>query len=259
MMCILVKRLPMFKRLFQLARLAYLHPVDAQELADLRSLWPAVEMQTFEDRETGTQGLVMICHAERAIYISYCGTQNLRDWKTNFKVFKRPMGEISIHHGVRAAIGSVKTKILVPIESNPKYRIYLTGHSLGGMCAIATCAWLEQRYARKKDIILVTVGAGKIGSTADINAAVLSPHYRFSNGSDAVPRRPNIPFRYGQPDGVNHTHVYFPNDVKKHGLYLINPGGWLMFKDQALTFFQRLRDHDIRDYDFKLDEVEACA
>lgn len=256
MMSVLVKRLALFKRLFWLARLAYMHPSDVSYYERLAKQLGS--MQFFENTETGTQGLIAVAHEEKSIYIAFCGTQDRKDWGTNIRLHKRPMGEISIHYGVRAAITSVKTNILLAVESNPKYRIYITGHSLGGMCALATSAWLEQRYKRTKDILLVTIGAGKIGSTGDINAAVQSPHFRFQNGSDAVPRRPNIPFVYGQPDGENHMHIYFPNNVKRYGLYVIKPSTWLMIKDQALTFFQRLRDHDVRDYQFKLDEAESC-
>ncbi|MDP2346729.1 MAG: lipase family protein [Gammaproteobacteria bacterium] len=256
MMDKLAKRLPEFKLAAKLSRLAYLHSRDARELEELqaRAVQKSV-LHIFESRESGTQGVVFIDHSAKAIYIAYCGTQNLQDWGTNLRVCKKPMGKIHIHRGVRYAIRTVRDRVMLAVHSYLDYRIYLTGHSLGGMCAQAACAWLEDRFKRTKDITLITFGAGMIASTNDINDAIHSPHYRFQNGSDAVPRRPALPIFYGHPTCPNHCHIYFPNSVKELGLYLFDPDTLTIWRDRLFTLGERVTDHDIRDYEAKLDEV----
>ncbi|KNC79051.1 hypothetical protein SARC_08538 [Sphaeroforma arctica JP610] len=102
------------------------------------------------------------------------------------------------------------------LESNPDYRLIITGHSMGG--ALATlCTTYLAAVMNIRATSLITFGAPRVGNVdfshwfETLN--ILS--YRFTHGRDIVPHLPlnvydylrfrHIPREIWQPNGVNAT------------------------------------------------------
>lgn len=256
MMDLLQNKLPMFQWCAELSSFAY-HPNGyAAEMRQWatdgdREWWP------FSDPQTSTQGVVAIDHANKTIFFAWAGTNDKADWLSNFKIIKSRLGSIMVHRGVKRSVRANIIKINALLAHHPHYRFVTTGHSLGGMLALATGVYLQAtRIERPARCVIVTFGAGKIAAAKDITRALAEyPIYQFINGSDLIPRRPFIPFAYGDHGGVNRHLIYFPNNQAKYGQYLIDPSEWRMRADRFLTFNERYLDHPQKHYRVQLSRV----
>lgn len=148
-----------------------------------------------------------------AIVLALRGSQELKDWQTNFSTRLRrflkvkpskmerqeedtqePAGQI--HRGFQAAWNSVEHQVLEQVDRWNQGRseplpLFITGHSLGG--ALATVAAASMSYRGYNIQGVYTFGQPRVGDL--IFARRINPHldgkfFRFVNNNDIVP---NIP------------------------------------------------------------------
>lgn len=181
------------------------------------------------------------------LFIAVQGTKERRDWLTNIRVKKDPFFGIKAHRGFARCAIAILPEVVDIVDAHQGRRLVITGHSLGGAVAILLAIGIKadwRNYRQEpKPVDVITFGQPMVSTEAEILAAFQGNYLRVVNGSDLVPRRPNIPLAYSHAG----TCIYLPN----HGHWrrpLIDPSWSLRIRDRVLTGFQRLTDHDMDDY-----------
>lgn len=135
---------------------------------------------------------------DNTLLISFRGTDSLKDWKTDFKFWKKriPYGnsqsKIRVHSGFIDAYQDecVRDQIHKVITDNIS-SIYVTGHSLGA--ALATLCALDLQYNFPDKFYEVTLfGCPRVGNKAfskSYNKRLIKT-IRIENGNDIVTKIP---------------------------------------------------------------------
>ena len=114
------------------------------------------------------------------------GTNEKTDWITNLKfLIKRD----DCHRGFKNNCNRTLAKLVVDYEGlDPKRKLIITGHSLGGATAtlIADLLW----ESGNKNIALITAGAPRPGGRRLRKRLEGLEQYRFVHGNDIVPKTP---------------------------------------------------------------------
>jgi len=148
------------------------------------------------------------------------GTKETTDWVTNLKfLIKRD----DCHRGFRNNANRTLASLVIGYEAlDPKRKLIITGHSLGGATAtlIAEALW----DSGNKNIGLVTAGSPRPGGRRLRRRIKDLEHFRFVHGDDIVAGTP--PWLAGYV----HTHPA------------------IKLKDEKDTRFDGVADHNIGDY-----------
>ena len=148
------------------------------------------------------------------------GTKETTDWVTNLKfLIKRD----DCHRGFRNNANRTLASLVIGYEAlDPKRKLILAGHSLGGATAtlIAEALW----DSGNKNIGLVTAGSPRPGGRRLRRRIKDLEHFRFVHGDDIVAGTP--PWLAGYV----HTHPA------------------IKLKDENDTRFDGVADHNIGDY-----------
>ena len=148
------------------------------------------------------------------------GTKETTDWITNLKFLIR---RDDCHRGFKNNCNRTLAKLVVDYEGlDPKRKLIITGHSLGGATAtlIADLLW----ESGNKNIALITAGSPRPGGRRLKKRIKDLEHYRFVHGDDIVPATP--PFLAGYV----HTHPV------------------IKLEDANESRFDGVADHNMGDY-----------
>lgn len=137
-------------------------------------------------------------------YIAFRGSDDISDWKSNFKFWKRPYKKIIPYEGVNPKIrvhyGFIKdykkTRAFILNCAKKFEKVVCTGHSLGG--ALAIFAALDIQYNLDPEISCVPFASPRVGNAAfarSFNGRV-PDCYRFVYGQDIVTKLPSFMFCY---------------------------------------------------------------
>ena len=179
------------------------------------------------DRSQGTQVMILSSRSKQYIAVVYAGTDDLRTTLTDTDILMKPFGPLDEHgesillpgdarvhagfdnavfqHDLYETVLNITQHLL---KQQPRYRLFTTGHSLGGANAILTAVALTLQELPVDKITCISFGCPNIGNEAWRNAVhALSPVnstqiaiWRFVHGWDVVPRLPQYPFTH-----VGHT------------------------------------------------------
>ena len=189
--------------------------------------------------------------SDRKIICAVQGTQEAVDWLTNVKIRKTKYFGIHAHRGFVGAAQAILAEVESAIYSFPEYyQILVAGHSLGGGVGVLLSIGLQELMrmrAEQRRITLTTFGQPKVATSKALRVFHGS-YMRVQNGSDIVPRLPNVPGYYSHAG----TNLYLPNKLPEP---IINPSWSVRFKDRMLTGFERLQDHSMDDY---IKELRKC-
>lgn len=213
---------------------------------------------------TGTEAFVCISSMDKIIKIVVRGSElpftssGIKDWFNNFVSIKRRFYGIRAHSGYARAAESIIDPLLAIISQLPEeYRVTVEGHSLGGAVAVllAVALGYSRREARfNSGLKLITFGQRRVASSEDLKAALQCKYVRVQNGSDIACVTPLLP-GYGDEG----TCFYLPNDPAL-GPFLIDPSGWVKFKDRLFTGLERFTDHGVAEqYEARLVALEAAG
>ncbi len=135
----------------------------------------------------GTQAFLAKRESDKVAVLAFRGTEPdaFEDIKTDLNArFYRQKGA-KIHDGFRRAFAHVHALINEKLPEIQGYKLYITGHSLGGALAkVATEALSGDNVAA-----CYTFGSPKVGNL-DFGDNLKVPIYRIVNAADAVPRVP---------------------------------------------------------------------
>jgi predicted lipase len=139
------------------------------------------EVKFIESKKTDTQGFILLNRSIKTLRISFRGTQQLRDWATDFNAFHMvyPYGndqsKIRVHRGIYQAYLSVRNKIHNYVIPNLDCinSMYIAGHSLGG--ALSTFCAVDMQYnfilrTSMLEIMGFASGNPKVGNRAFVKS-----------------------------------------------------------------------------------------
>lgn len=197
----------------------------------------------------------------RITVVSFRGSDDRDDWKSNFQKQKIPHRLGFVHSGFESLYRSVRARVLASIGSNSFDSLWVTGHSLGGALALLCAEDLES--SRKNKIAgLVTFGQPMVfdRKAALVVQKKLSGRYqRFINVWDPVPRTPPFYDHCGswvwfRDTGVERSdaiRVAYGSSSEQDAALLSDPGPSQMseaeyqaFKVEALAEPPILRDEN---------------
>ena len=149
------------------------------------------------DAGTDTQGFVAVRRVGDAMdmgVVSFRGTENEQDWKTNLRYSLTPVDSPQaggsewagkVHQGFLAAFRSVRDQVDRYLPWAEGLPIFITGHSLGGALATLGAAYLSGWGLAA----CYTFGAPRVGDMG-FSRSLRTPIYRVVNPGDPVPLVP---------------------------------------------------------------------
>jgi hypothetical protein len=134
----------------------------------------------------GTQAFLAKRDSDRMAVLAFRGTEmNFEDIMSDLNARFYQRGGSQVHDGFRQAFELVEPLICAAVAQLGDYKLYVTGHSLGGALAVVATRWLEHDNIAA----CYTFGSPKVGN-AEFGDAIKPPIYRVLNAADAVPRVP---------------------------------------------------------------------
>jgi hypothetical protein len=204
-----------------LAKASMLVYQDIRYVLEVLELWGIKDtrddFQYFNNKEYDTQAFIF--RTDNCIVLAFRGSQEVRDWYTNFstqlrKFTIRREGQTTIssykgrvHTGFFLGWASVEKDVLAQIkywqeELKPGKTLpplLVTGHSLGGALATMAAASLQDNNMEVAG--LYTFGQPRVGDlsfTRQLNTRLADKVFRFINNNDVVPHVPP-PFSLRNP------------------------------------------------------------
>uniref|UniRef100_A0A0N4ZBW6 Lipase_3 domain-containing protein n=1 Tax=Parastrongyloides trichosuri TaxID=131310 RepID=A0A0N4ZBW6_PARTI len=117
--------------------------------------------------------------------------------------------------------GGLRDVFLTVRNSNPNYKVWITGHSLGGAMASLTAANIGYHgYSPKEKIMAITFGEPRLGDESYANAFdnLVGYSYRVVHRRDPVPHLPLM-------NMLNYTHtkeeIFYDNDMSPGSPYSV--------------------------------------
>ena len=191
-----------------------------------------------ENKDTDTQVYVCINDKNQEVHVVFRGSESIQDFIQDVKIRSRSFMGYKAHRGFVEAIESVIQELadlIIPLAST--YKIYATGHSLGG--ALALLFALSSPVSVSK---VVTFGQPKTISDKAAKSLLRATEYvRYVNHSDIVPK---VPFKWMCP----YRHFGELMYINKGGDLVSNPHYLYRFWDGFGSFHKRLEDHAMDDY-----------
>ncbi len=134
----------------------------------------------------GTQAFLAKRESDRMAVLSFRGTEkNFQDIKTDLNARFYNRDGIKVHDGFQEAFSTVEPDIMREVSALSDYKLYVTGHSLGGALAVIAARALTGDNVAA----CYTFGSPRVGNS-EFGDAIKAPIYRVVNAADAVPRVP---------------------------------------------------------------------
>ncbi|KAI8357815.1 Alpha/Beta hydrolase protein [Blakeslea trispora] len=158
-------------------------------------------VKVFKTPLTDTNGFVMTSAADQTIYLSFRGSVSSQNWVTNFNYRFTSFDNVKgarAHSGFYSAVKDSSRTYLPVIKSlldaNPKYKVVVTGHSLGGALALLAGIDLLGKESRitSSNLKIYTYGGPRVGDSNFVDYVAKSnvPVLRSVNGLDPIPQAP---------------------------------------------------------------------
>lgn len=189
----------------------------------------------FRSKATGTRAYLAIQDDAKVAVVVFRGTEgnDSRDICTDINVEKSHWENYDIHSGFMIAYQSVNVKIENACDRLPDdYKIYATGHSLGGALATLHAVYGEQNMEE-----LVTFGSPRVGGKIFARDLQGVNYARYVNNADIVTKVPKWNYKHG---GVLHL-------ISGIGIVTKNPG-WMRRAACRLSYWSAVDDHSIGEY-----------
>ncbi|MEM8611618.1 MAG: lipase family protein [Cyanobacteria bacterium P01_H01_bin.105] len=200
------------------SRLIYQDMRYVTEISDLWGIDIRHNFRYFNNKKRDTQAFIF--RTDECMVLSFRGSQEIRDWYTNFNTQLRNFtirraGKTtlssykgSVHTGFFLGWASIEKAVLAQIASwqsealkqnSPLPPLLITGHSLGGALATMAAASLHENGINVAG--LYTFGQPRVGDlrfTRQLNRNLEGKVFRFVNNNDVVPHIPP-PFSIRNP------------------------------------------------------------
>jgi len=192
-----------------------------------------------------THGYIGYHTGQKAIYVSFRGSESVRNWLDNLDVTLTTYSKCSkceVHQGFyeaeQASIKDIVNQVKSLKSKYPSYTVIVTGHSLGG--ALATLTAIDLLSNGLSPVRMFNYGSPRVGNEefAAYASSVLSDHSRVTHHKDMVVHCPvsvrftHINAEYYQPDDSitlwtcsgyedpNCSYQWSKTNIDDHLLYL---------------------------------------
>uniref|UniRef100_A0AC35TPD3 Lipase_3 domain-containing protein n=1 Tax=Rhabditophanes sp. KR3021 TaxID=114890 RepID=A0AC35TPD3_9BILA len=169
-------------------------------------------------------GFIAVDSKEKAILVIFRGTEGFVQLlqEGTSEIFTAPVkflgGGVSpyfFNAFNQVWFGGLKDVFLTVRNTNPTFKVWVTGHSLGGsMANIAAATIASNGYAAAANMLLVTMGEPRTGNAAFVKAydALNIESYRITHKHDLVP---HLPPKLVNLYGYEHhkTEVFYDDDM----------------------------------------------
>jgi len=212
------------------------------------------EFQFIENSDTDTQGFLIFRRDIKTVIISFRGSQQLRDWFTDFNAFhmvypyNNKDTKIRVHHGIYKAYLSIRPIIFSFIKPNLDFINHLmcVGHSLGG--ALATFCAVDIQYNFPSiDISGFASGNPDIGNAEFVQSFNKSvPEFITTyKRNDWVPKMP--PRNFGNLLHGGYRKAGILNPIGKCD-FTLGLKLWLLTNKKLRTLAEHITNHSIDMY-----------
>ena len=185
-----------------------------------------VEIKTYVAKECDMcdgkcAGFLAVSHTEKAVVISFRGSQGVGQSLRIFLSSISTPTEEFLGGRVQSYWKRAFDDLWEDMESKfrelrtrfPRYKVWITGHSLGGTIASLTSAWLSyNKIVPREDITLYTFGSPRVGNYdyALRHDELVNNSFRVVNYNDLVPHFPTLNLN-NISDGPYHSglEVYY--------------------------------------------------
>lgn len=134
----------------------------------------------------GTQAFLAKRAADRIAVLAFRGTEkNFQDIKTDLNARFYTLNGIKVHDGFQKALAYVEPAIRQAVAALSNYKLYISGHSLGGALAMVA----SRALSGDNVAACYTFGSPRVGDS-EFGDAIKVPIYRVVNAADVVPRVP---------------------------------------------------------------------
>ncbi|KAL7753679.1 hypothetical protein RI367_000610 [Sorochytrium milnesiophthora] len=185
-------------------------------------------LDMFYDLATSSRGYVAVNDDHQAIIASFRGTLELQSfvqdvlmWKTGLNMPGVPDGA-EVHHGFLNSWNAISTQVKALVQARltlyPNYKVYLTGHSLGG--AIAALAAIDLQASLNipdSQLELYTFGTPRVGNSvfSEWFTTLQFPRNRLVHENDIISQLPPkwLGYEHYEVEYYNHNNaVYICNN-----------------------------------------------
>jgi hypothetical protein len=202
-----------------------LNETSKNAIMELKEIAPDGRVHTFiDDPSSDIQIGITINDEQQNVAIVFRGSESLKDWYYDLQIYKHNLKDnIWVHSGFYKQLHAdnihlcIITKIQSIIQQHPDYKIFVTGHSLGG--ALATLFGYILSYEVENMITVVSFASPRIGNKPWKKSFESKPnltHFRVCNNRDLVTATPSINYYHVGTDIRLYNDSYYINVDKTH-------------------------------------------
>jgi len=205
-----------------------LSDIRKNALIELKNLAPNGKVHTFiDDHVSDIQIGITINHDLKHFAIVFRGSESIKDWYYDLQIYKHNLKDnIWIHSGFYNQLHTdnihlcIIQKIKCILDSHPDFKIYVTGHSLGG--ALATLFGYMLSFEFDNLITVVSFASPRIGNKPWKKSFESKPnlvHFRVSNNRDLITATPTINYYHVGTDIQLFNDSFYINVGKTHSCF----------------------------------------
>lgn len=167
----------------------------------------------FDDNITSAQAIILYDREKQIIYLTFRGTDDLKDWiydlDTKLKPMTHNISKALVHSGFLKQFESLISKIEEALNNMEFNTIFISGHSLGAALASIASVYFQNHHS-DKDIILYVFGSPRCGNQEFTNLVTknVKRFCRVVNETDPINE---VPF------GKTYQHIGNCLTIKSNG------------------------------------------
>ena len=240
-----------------LASKAYENFKDGQQISDSH-----IVLHTIVGHDTDTTLYLIHNTISNTLYISWRGTESMRDWLSDAAISKVNAFDIvglNVHSGFYGCYKEVRTRLLASIRQyienlNPK-TIIVTGHSLGAALATLNAFDISITFKDVKNLQVYTFGSPRVGNKFFRTAynSLVPNTFRFIHAMDIVTRVPKVGFNHVKGMGI---HINSNGKIFKWYENLLSRILWYPKVLIADLTGEAIKDHMMKDYISSISKIK---
>lgn len=165
--------------------------------------YPITSPTVFSNSTGNIQGFVGYSSVDNAIFVSFRGSQDIKNWILNLETTMTGYSLCSgcqVHKGFYSGFQMVRSQVMTQVQAlkakYPTATILVTGHSLGGALAVLAAVELQNSYGSVADVY--TFGQPRVGNIpfAAYYTTHLANTFRVIHYGDIVPHLPPAGFGF---------------------------------------------------------------
>jgi predicted lipase len=195
---------------------------------ELKQLAPNGKVHTFiDDPHSDIQVGITINHEQKNLAVVFRGSESIKDWYYDLQILKHKYKDkIWIHSGFYNQLHSdnihlcIINKVRSILDQYPDYKIFVTGHSLGG--ALATLFGYILAHEIDNFITVVSFASPRIGNyhwKKSFEEKLNLKHFRVTNNRDLITATPTINYYHVGTDIKLYKDSFYINVGKTHSCF----------------------------------------